>query len=94
MPAPALGVRVLQIEEFGKYLLFIHFAQSELEVAAVNPSLMNEAVFWSLMCPIPNPTSLVGRQTTFQRTRFLFVLDGSPDQWKFLMMCSIRLDTD
>ena len=45
MQEPALGVRGDQIEEFGKYLLFIHFAQSELEVAAVHPSLMNEAVF-------------------------------------------------
>ena len=45
MQEPVLGVRALQIEEFGKYLMFIYFAQSELEVAAVHPSLMNEAVF-------------------------------------------------
>lgn len=45
MQEPALGVWVLQIEEFGKCLMFIHFAQSELEVAAVHPILMNEVVF-------------------------------------------------
>lgn len=77
-----------------RYLALNQLAHREEEETAVQPNLTELAEIMSLMRRKPNPAFDFGRQTEFQLRRPLLACSGAPDQKKFLIHFSKKMQTE